>query len=79
MSTLLALLSPGHAGTLDVPSNYLTIADALNAATDGDEIVLAPGVYCEALVVNKSVTIRGSNNQGATLDGACTPKRRGGA
>ena len=44
---LLFLIPLANAATLDVPAAYPTITDALAAAVAGDEIVLAPGVYCE--------------------------------
>lgn len=40
---------------------YLTIQQAVNAAEDGDTILVAPGLYVETVTVNKDVTIRGAN------------------
>jgi Ca2+-binding RTX toxin-like protein len=40
---------------------FATIQAAVDAAEDGDTIVVAPGSYDENVVVNKDVTIRGAN------------------
>ena len=47
----------------DQCGGYSNIQDAVNKANPGDTLVLEPGVYQEAIVVNKSITIRGSGNQ----------------
>jgi hypothetical protein len=50
-----------HVATiLGVPVPYATIGAALAAAANGDTIDIATGVYAENIIVNKSVTIRGS-------------------
>ncbi len=46
--------------TLKVPSQFPTIQSAINAATSGDTILVAPGTYVEQLTIDKSVTITGS-------------------
>jgi len=40
---------------------YLTIQDAINAANIGDTIKVAPGIYKEDVVINKSVILLGAN------------------
>lgn len=47
--------------------NYKTIGAALAAATQGDVVVVREGVYHEALVVDKAVTIEADGD--VTLDG----------
>ncbi len=49
-----------RADTLRVPADYPTIQAAIDAASDGDEILIAPGEYHERPIArNKSLTIRG--------------------
>lgn len=61
-----------HAATIDVPSGIApTITIAINVAANGDEIVVAPGTYFEAINLNgKTLTIRSSDGPDVTiLDG----------
>jgi hypothetical protein len=44
-----------------VPSDFSTIQAAVDAATEGDTILVAPGIYTENVVVSKSrLTLRGA-------------------
>jgi Ca2+-binding RTX toxin-like protein len=43
---------------------YATIGDAINASSDGDTILLAPGTYDENVLVDKQVNIVGLGNPG---------------
>ena len=50
-----------YAAELHVPADYSNIQTAINAAVDGDVIVIAPGTYNESLSISdKSITIRSS-------------------
>lgn len=51
---------PVHNLTQD--SKYLTIQAGVNAANPGDELLVAPGAYAENVVINKSLTLRGSGD-----------------
>lgn len=55
-----------------MPSRFATIQSAIAAAADGDEVVVAPGTYREALdLLGKQITLRSSGSASATiLDGA---------
>ncbi|MGA2768170.1 MAG: PQQ-binding-like beta-propeller repeat protein [Candidatus Bathyarchaeia archaeon] len=44
---------------LRVPEDYATIQAAINAATPGATVWIAPGVYHESLVINKTITLIG--------------------
>lgn len=56
---LLVLATPAHAATTrNVPSQYATIQAAINAAVNGDVVLLAPGLYKESVTItNKAITL----------------------
>ncbi len=45
--------------TIEVGANkeFLTIQEAINAASDGDSIVVYAGDYAENILINKAVTL----------------------
>jgi len=56
--------------TINVPEDYPTIQEAVNAAAPGDLILIAPGVYNEAVdVETDDLTIRGLDRNEVILDG----------
>jgi nitrous oxidase accessory protein NosD len=62
MSLGLATAAPVLAGgtTIYVPQDYPTIQGAINASSDGDTIIVAPGLYKENVVIDKSLTLKGA-------------------
>jgi hypothetical protein len=56
---------------IHVPGDYSTIQGALNAATDGDLIIVHPGVYYETLLMDERVKLQGygPGAGGTTIDG----------
>lgn len=69
---LLYALSTSHAygAILRVPQQYQTIRAGLMAATSGDTVLVARGVYYEAVVLKPGVALYGET--GAILDGSQT-------
>lgn len=68
-----ARLVPPEDKGLHVPGDYATIQQALDAAVDGDEVVVAPGTYFESIVIRAvSVTLRSEsgNPEDTILDGS---------
>jgi len=55
------------ADTLHVPEDYPTIQQAIDAAVDGDEILVGPGTYAEPLQISTRVTITGREGAAATV------------
>jgi len=54
----------------NVPKNYETIQDAVNASNPGDLILIKPGIYYEEVVVNvPSLTLRGWDRNTTIIDG----------
>ena len=60
--TLSVLSTPLCSDTINVPADFPSIQDAINASVDDDVIVIAPGVYNESVinVPAKNITIQGS-------------------
>jgi len=55
---------------LEVPAEYPTIAAALDVATPGSLVLLAPGTYRESALVDvPDVTLRGLDRAGVVIDG----------
>ncbi|MHC4947312.1 MAG: right-handed parallel beta-helix repeat-containing protein [Planctomycetota bacterium] len=64
--------SSASAAVINVPADEPTIQAALDAAANGDEIVVAPGVYAESglTIAGKVLTLRSSGGAGVTtIDG----------
>jgi hypothetical protein len=52
-----AALPVGASETLRVPQDHPSIQDAINEASTGDTIVVAPGIYNENVIIDSSVSI----------------------
>lgn len=60
------------AATINVPTNYPTIQQAINAANPGDTITVAAGTYHEQIVINKTVTLIGQDSATTIIEGNST-------
>ena len=58
---LMLIICTASAKTIYVPDDYSTIQQAVNAAKDGDTIIVRDGVYVENVVVGKQLTIKSEN------------------
>ncbi|MDA3029433.1 MAG: right-handed parallel beta-helix repeat-containing protein [Actinomycetota bacterium] len=64
---------PADDGILEVPGEYPTIQAAVDAASSGDLVLIAPGVYNESVdVETDGITIRGISRNEVILDGQTT-------
>ena len=67
-ATVGAISSAAAADVLNVPGDYPTIQSALEAASAGDEVLVAAGTYFEAIdLLGKAVVLRGAEGAEATI------------
>jgi parallel beta-helix repeat protein len=71
--TLAFFASTCTASTTYVPDEYSTIQAAVNAASNGDTIIVRDGTYTENIKVDKSLTIRSENGPDYTVVRAKKP------
>ena len=51
-----------------VPNDYSSIQEAINAAENGDIVLVTPGIYYENVIVNKTISLI-AENQNAMING----------
>ena len=62
-----SITAGAFATDLLVPSEYSSMQGAINAAVDGDTVIVAPGTYNETMTINgKAITIRSSAGASTT-------------
>ena len=68
---ILAVPALAHAATLKVPSQYPKIQQAIDAAVEGDTVLVAPGTYVETIdFKGKGITVKSEEGPlVTTLDG----------
>lgn len=56
------------ADTLEVPAEFPTIQGAIDAAVDGDEVVVSPGTYLEQIdLLGKAIVLRSTDGPDVTI------------
>jgi len=55
----------------DGPADFHTIQEAINAADEGDTVLVYPGTYYENVIVNKTLTVKSQSGAENTI--VCTP------
>ncbi len=65
---LLTLTGSPTSVILRVPQDYPSIQEAINAANNGDTIVVSEGVYHESVWVNKTLTLIGENKNTTIIE-----------
>lgn len=68
LMTLLIAGGPAIASTIQVPAQQPTIQDGINAAVNGDTVLVAPGTYTENINFNgKAITVKSSGGAHSTI------------
>ena len=58
-----AALAVLEGAVIGVPKDYATIQAAIDAAEDGDEIIVAPGTYKEEIRLKANITVRSAGSE----------------
>ncbi len=67
-TAILLLIAIIRGETLNVPSDYSTIQNAINFSSENDTILIAPGIYYENLTIDdKNINFLSSNSSEATI------------
>jgi pectin methylesterase-like acyl-CoA thioesterase len=74
--TLAFMVHQARAATIIVPDNYKTIQQAVNAAVDGDTVLVRAGTYDEDILIDhKSISLIGEGSDKTAIVGQwyCIP------
>ena len=67
LAVLLPLGSASAQNVLNVPADYPTIQDAINAASWGDTVLVAPGEYVQSIELKGGVTVQSTDGPEVTV------------
>jgi len=68
LAVFLVSVGSGFADTIHVPADYATIQGAIDAAVNGDIVLVAPGTYVENLdFLGKAITVQSSDGAEVTV------------
>lgn len=59
-----------NATIINVPGDYPTIQEGVNACSHGDTVIVAPGTYYENVVIYQSISLIGTNRDCTIIDGS---------
>jgi hypothetical protein len=66
---LLTLISYTFSDVINVPGDYPTIQQGIDAANPGDIVMVAPGVYVEEISLKADVDVIGAGEENSIIDG----------
>lgn len=61
------LAAAARGAVLHVPGDYPTVQSAVAAATDGDEVLIGPGVYEEQVIIRADISLTGAGTGTTTI------------
>ena len=51
------IFSQLFSATITIPDDYVTIQEGINESSNGDTVMVQPGIYYENLYINKEITV----------------------